>query len=162
MGAGKTSIGRRVAAHLGRPLLDCDDHLEDRTGATAREIAERDGLERLHAIEAEIALEMLGSTEPAVIGPAASTVEVDAVRHALAGHLVVWLTGPIDLLAEKAAGKDHRPLVHDHDVHQLVAEQLRVREPLAVAIAGLVVDISVGSRDDQAERVLSFVRDAGA
>lgn len=159
MGSGKTQVGRRLAEALGRPLLDCDDLLEAQMGGrTAREIADEEGLDRLHELEARIALEMLASTDPAVIGPAASTIEVDAVRDALVGHTVVWLTGPVELLAEKAAGKDHRPLVHERDVTELIEEQLRAREPLALAVADLVLDISATSRDAQAEAVLNLLR----
>jgi shikimate kinase len=161
MGTGKTQIGRRVAERLGRPLLDCDDLLEAQMGGrTARQIAEAEGLDHLHELEARIALEMIASADPAVIGPAASTIEVDAVRDASVGHTVVWLTGPVELLAEKAAGKDHRPLVHERDVTELIEEQLRDRQPLALAIADLVIDISIGSRDDQTEQVLAFLNEA--
>jgi shikimate kinase len=161
MGTGKTQIGRRLAERLGRPLLDCDELLEAQMdGRTAREIADAEGIDHLHELEARIALEMLASTDPAIIGPAASTIEVDAVRDALVGHTVVWLTGPVDLLAEKAAGKDHRPLVHERDVTELIEEQLRDRQPLALAVADLVIDISVGSRDDQTEAVLALLSSA--
>jgi shikimate kinase len=159
MGAGKTEVGRRVAEWLHLPLLDGDGELEERTGGrTAREVAEAEGIDALHALEAEIALEMLATAEPAVIGPAASVVEVDAVRDAMAGHTVVWLTGPVELLAQKAAGKDHRPLVHDRDPAEVIAEQLSVRGPLAVALADLVLDISTTSREAQAEAVVDHVR----
>jgi shikimate kinase len=159
MGAGKTEVGRRIAERLDRPLLDGDGLLEERMGGrTAREIADAEGIDVLHAMEAELALEMVHTATPAVIGPAASVIEVDAVRDAMAGHLVVWLTGPVELLAEKAAGKDHRPLVHERDPAELMAEQLAVREPLAVALADLVLDIAALSRDEQAEAVVDLVR----
>src|SRR5687768_4261670 len=92
MGSGKTSIGRRVAEQLGWPLIDGDDELEARNdGRTAAEIADALGIDALHAMEAEVALEALARPEPAVIGPAASTIENDRVRTALADHWVVWL-----------------------------------------------------------------------
>ena len=158
MGTGKTEIGRRLADALGQPLLDCDDLLEAQEGRTAREIADGEGLAHLHDLEARIALEMLASTDPAVIGPAASTIEVDAVRDALVGHTVVWLTGPVEVLAEKAAGGEHRPLVHEGDVVELMEQQLRDREPLALAVADLVLDVSEGSREDQTQAVLNLLR----
>jgi shikimate kinase len=162
MGTGKTEIGRQLAERLGRPLLDCDGELEERMGGrTARTIADEEGLDRLHELEAEVALQMIGSSEPAIIGPAASTIEVDAVRDALVGHTVVWLTGPVDLLAEKAADGDHRPLVHDGDVTELVEAQLRDRGPLGLAVADLVIDISVGTREDQTEAVMAYLAEDG-
>ena len=156
MGAGKTSVGRRVAARLERPLLDCDEVLAERTGGkTAAEIAEASGAAHLHALEAEIALDMVRSSTPAVIGPAASVVEVEVVRDALADHFVVWLTGPVERLAADAAGKPHRPFLEDRDPLELLTAQMAVREPLVLPIADLVIDVYDASKDDQAAAVLA-------
>ena len=75
---------------------------------------------------------MLATTTPAVIGPAASVIEVDAVRDAMAGHFVVWLTGPVERLAADATGKSHRPLVDDGDPLELFTRQMAIREPLVL------------------------------
>jgi len=153
MSSGKTSVGRRVAERLGRRLIDGDELLEARTGRTAAEIAETEGIERLHELEAEIILEALTSSEPAVIGPAASVIEIDAVRAALTDHFVVWLRAPATYLAERAARKDHRPLLDDGDLLALFEEQLAVREPLAVAMAHLVLDVNTMPKDALADTI---------
>lgn len=157
MGAGKTSVGRRVAEHLGRPLIDGDAVLEERAGGlTAAQIADAQGIDALHDLEAEIAMEALASSTPAVIGPAASVIEVDAVRDALAGHVVVWLTASAEHLARKAVKKDHRPLLDDGDPVDLFARQLATREPLVVPIADLVIDVETMSKDEQAAAVIAL------
>jgi shikimate kinase len=158
MGAGKTSIGRPLAARLGRPLLDSDEVLERRTGKrTARDLAQAEGIAALHVLEAELALEMLRTAEPAVIAPAASVVEVPEVRDALAGQLVVWLTGPIEHLASKVGGKSHRPLVGLRDPVELVTEQLARREPLVLPLAALVIDVSTTDPETAAARIADLV-----
>ena len=156
MGAGKSSVGRRVAARLERPLLDGDELLEARTGGqTAADVADREGAERLHALEAEVALEMLTTTVPAVVGPAASVIEVDAVRDAMAGHFVVWLTGAVERLAEDASGKSHRPFLDEGDPVELFRRQMAVREPLVLPIADLVIDVYSMPKDAQADAVVA-------
>lgn len=158
MGAGKTSVGRRVAERLGRQLIDGDAVLEDRTGGlTAAQVAEAEGLDALHTLEAEIAMEALASSTPAVIGPAASVIELDVLRDALAGHLVVWLTGSPEHLAQKAVEKDHRPLLDEGDPVQLFRDQLAVREPLIVDLADLVIDVETMSEDDQVDAVTDLL-----
>jgi len=157
MGGGKTSVGRRVAARLGRPLFDGDEILEERFGQTAAQIADAEGIDRLHELEAEIALEALSSTTPAVIGPAASVVELDAVRGAMTGHVVVWLAGAAAYHARKAVQKDHRPLLDDGDPLVLFEHQLAVRGPLIRAVADLVVDVEATSKDEQADAVVALV-----
>ena len=158
MGGGKTSVGRRVAARLGRPLLDGDEILEARVGLTAAQIADAEGIERLHELEADIALEALASTTPAVIAPAASVVELDAVREAMAGHVVVWLAGSAAYHAGKAVQKDHRPLLDDGDPLVLFEHQLATRGPLIRAVADLVIDVEATSKDDQADAVVALIQ----
>ena len=155
MGAGKSSVGRRVAARLERPLLDGDEVLEERTGGqTAADVADSDGAEHLHALEAEVALAMLATTIPAVVGPAASVIEVGAVRDVMAGHFVVWLTGPVDRLANDASGQPHRPFLDDGDPLELFTRQMAIREPLVLPIAHLVIDVYSMSKDAQADAVV--------
>ena len=156
MGAGKTSVGRRVAARLERPLLDGDEVLADRTGGrTAAEVVDTEGADRLHALEAEIALDLVRSSTPAVIGPAASVIEVEAVRDAVAAHFVVWLTGSVERLAADAASKPHRPFLDDQDPLELLTRQMAVREPLVLPIADLVIDVYSMSKDRQAEAIVA-------
>jgi len=160
MGGGKTSVGRRVAARLGRPLLDGDEILEERFGQTAAQIADAEGVDRLHELEAEIALEALSSTTSAVIGPAASVVELDAVREAMTGHVVVWLAGSAAYHARKAVQKDHRPLLDEGDPLVLFEHQLAVRGPLIRSVADLVVDVEATSKEEQADAVVALVHRA--
>jgi shikimate kinase len=163
MGAGKTSIGRVVAARLGRPLIDGDERLAERSGGrTAADVAEADGIDALHAMESDIALAALASGDPAVIGPAASVCESAVVRDHLADHTVVWLTGPIELLARKAVQKDHRPLVEDEDPAALLERQVAVREPLVLALDPLVIDVSTTDDEAAAELIIAFARERGA
>jgi shikimate kinase len=120
MGSGKTTIGRRVAELLDRSLIDSDEELARVTGGrTAADIERSDGLERLHEIEEEIAVVALSSPHPAVIGPAASTCESDAVRRLLEDAFVVWLTAPVPYLADSARQLDHRPLVERPDLEDV-------------------------------------------
>src|SRR3546814_16171067 len=104
-------------------------------------------------MEAQIALDALASTTPAVIGPAASTIEVDAVREALAHHLVVWLKAPASYLDERAVQKDHRPLLDEGDPRELFEQQLAVRKPLVLPLADLVLEVPTMSKDAPAEPV---------
>ena len=141
MGAGKTSIGGIVAERLGLPLIDGDQRLaEDTGGRTAAEITDDHGLGTLHEMEAEIALAALSSAHPAVIGPASSVCESAAVRDAF------------------AVKQTHRPLLDRGDPAQLFAEQLAIREPLVLPLAGLVVDVSTVSVEEAAESVVAFAR----
>jgi shikimate kinase len=163
MGAGKTSIGRIVAQRLGREMIDGDEVLVDRSGGrTAADIAEAEGLDALHELEADIAIAALSSDQAAVIAPAASVCDSAIVRDHIAGHTAIWLTAPVDHLARKAVKKSHRPLVHAGDPVDLLTTQLAVREPLVLALHPLVVDVSSTDDDAAAELIVTFARQSGS
>lgn len=158
MSSGKSSVGRRVAERLGRPLVDGDEVLEARPGGrTAAEIADAEGIEALHRLEEEIALAALADPEPAVIGPAASAIDSADFRRALDGHVVVWLRAPAAYLAQRAAKKAHRPLLDDGEALALFERQLAEREPLVLPLADLVVEVDTLSKDEQADAVVAIV-----
>lgn len=159
MGSGKTSVGRKVAERVGRQLIDGDAVLRERTGGmTAAEVADSEGIGALHDLEAEIAMAALDLEEPAVIGPAASVIEVDSVRDALPHHIVVWLTASPEYLAGRAVEKEHRPLLDEGDPVELFRKQMAAREPLAVAVADLVVDVEKLSYEEQTDAVTDLLR----
>lgn len=152
MGSGKSSVGEPLAERLGRPYLDNDRLLRQRTGRTAREIAEADGIGALHRAEAGSLLAALSSPQPSVVGAAASTVESEEVRAALRRHFVVWLDTDLDVLVDRVGAKDHRPI--DGDPRALLEEQHRRRAPLYREVASLVVR---GDRSDDGATVESVV-----
>jgi len=149
MGSGKTTVGRLVAAALAVPLLDSDEVLADRYGATAATIQARAGADALHELESSILLEQLTSDEPTVIGAAASTVEDERVLAALRERaFVAVLTGTPELLASRARSSPHRPLPADPaETVALLTEQLERRGPLMAAAADLVLDVVHPPRD---------------
>jgi shikimate kinase len=81
MGSGKTVVGRRLAASLGRPWRDSDREIEAATGLTVRQLRDRDGVDAMHALEARHLLEARAA-EPSVINAAASTIDVPGCRAA--------------------------------------------------------------------------------
>jgi shikimate kinase len=162
MGSGKTSVGKRVASRMDLPLVDGDERLAQRNeDRTAAEIADDVGIDELHRMEEAIALEALAAPAPAVIGPASSVCESEAVRHALADHLVVWLHASPELLAEKAVRKSHRPLLDTGDPVELFRRQVAIREPLIEPVTDLVVDVEAMDDDVAADTIIAFAAAAG-
>ncbi|MEY2471263.1 MAG: shikimate kinase [Actinomycetota bacterium] len=139
MASGKTTVGRSLADALGRPFLDCDDLLTARTGETAAQIADRDGVDALHVLEAEVLLAALARPDATVITAAASTIEDAACRAALADAAVMWLRGDPAVLARRARNESHRPLAGDVEA-QLRAQAER-RDPLFAGVADITVDV---------------------
>jgi shikimate kinase len=109
MGVGKTTVGAEVARRLGRPLRDSDGDVDARAShRNARELAERQGVEALHRLEADLLLEAVASPAPSVVAAAASVVEDPRVLDALQEPFVVWLAAPPELLVPRLGSGDHR------------------------------------------------------
>ena len=139
MGSGKTTVGRRVAAALGRRLRDSDEEVEARTGRTVREIFETDGEAAFRAEEAQALAEALADPEPAVVA-AAGGVVLDAGNRARLREAgtVVWLDARPEELAGRVRTGGHRPLLGDDPLAALRRLDTE-RRPLYAEVADHVV-----------------------
>jgi shikimate kinase len=141
MAVGKSTVGRALAARLGRPFRDSDEDLEATRGLTGRALAEREGVDALHRWEAEHLRGALAGTQPDVVGAAASVVDDDASLAALREPFVVWLRAPATVLAHRLAdgmrGDDHRRPVGDATT---IAELEAHRARRFAAVADLTID----------------------
>jgi shikimate kinase len=141
MAVGKSTVGRALAARLGRPFRDSDEDLEATRGVTGRALAQREGVDALHRWEAEHLRAALAGTQPAVVAAAASVVDDDASLAALREPFVVWLRAPAAVVAQRIAdgtrGDDHRRPLGDAAA---VAELEAHRAGRFAAVADLTID----------------------
>lgn len=110
MAAGKTTLGRALAAAWSIPFADSDADVEAATGATGRALAARDGVDVLHAHEKAVLFERLADEAPTVVAAAASVIDDDEVVARLGADdvAVIWLDAPAPTLAARGDGQDHR------------------------------------------------------
>jgi len=158
MGAGKTTVGRRLAERLGWAWRDSDADIEAATGATVRELRDREGAEAMHAREAAQLLDSLASAEPNVVSAAASVIDDPATRAAMTapGVAVIWLHARPDVLAERFASAPHRPAYGDSP-ETFLAEQAARREPLLGAIDAHVIDVDGLTPDEVVAQAMNAV-----
>ena len=140
MGAGKSTIGKLLAAQLGLPFADSDKVLEERTGADIPWIFDVEGesgfRKREHAI-----LRDLCSGEPQVIATGGGIVLLPENRQLLVAHgLVVYLCASLDQLVERTSKNSNRPLLQVADPRAKLLEILEQREPLYREVADIICD----------------------
>ena len=141
MGSGKSTVGRLVAEHLGRPFYDTDATVEATAGMTIMEIFERfgeDGFrERERTAVAEIAEDAAGvvATGGGVI---LDPVNVESMRNA---GTVVLLSVEPDVLIARIADDEDRPLLLD-GIERAIRSLDRARSDLYRASSDAVVDAS--------------------
>jgi shikimate kinase len=155
MGVGKTTVARVVADRLARRVIDSDAIIESRDGRTVREIFAEDGEAAFRALETEVLLEALASTEPVVIAAAGGVVLSEQNRAALkdSGAKVVWLCADPATLVERVRGGGHRPLLDD-DPAGTLQRMFREREALYREVADAIVLVDNRSVSDVVEAVL--------
>lgn len=143
MGSGKSTCGQLLAERLGRPFFDCDAEVEARLGDTIRAFWEANGEPAFRAVETEVVADLLGRSTPSVVATGGGAVLADANRSLLRAPscLVVWLRADPAVLAERAAGASHRPLLDGGAVAALEA-MAQQRSRLYAEVADVVVDVA--------------------
>ena len=115
MGAGKSTVGRRLAKRLDLPFVDSDDAIEDAAGYSAAEIYERygeadfrDGERRLVARLVDGEIRVIATGGGAYVDP--------RTRQLLNERAItVWLDAPLDILTERTGRRNTRPLLRNDD-----------------------------------------------
>lgn len=139
MGSGKSTVGRRLAAALGREFVDADKALEARCGVAIATIFEVEGEEGFRHREACLIDELTG--QPGlVMATGGGAVLREDNRGALHGHAyVIYLRAALPELWHRLRRDKVRPLLRAPNPRQKVAELLALRDPLYEATAHEVV-----------------------
>lgn len=155
MGAGKTSVGRRVAQRMGRPFVDADRVIEERAGMPIPEIFSRKGELWFRRTEERVIRELLEG-EPGVLALGGGALESERTRGLLGRTAdVVWLRASVEVAWARVEGSD-RPLAGDRGRFE---RRARAREANYRAAADLEVDAD-GPADEVAARVAAWAQQA--
>ena len=146
MGAGKSSIGRRLAGRLGIPFIDADMEIESAAGMSIPEIFEKHGEPYFRAGEARVIARLLDNG-PQVLATGGGSI-MDPQTRALIGQkgISIWLKADIDVLLKRTKRRNDRPLV------EKIKDLLPVREPIYAQ-----ADIVIQSRDEPHDTIIEEI-----
>jgi shikimate kinase len=159
MGAGKTTVGRRVAEALGVDFLDTDQMVERGAGRTVSEIFVDDGEAHFRDLERTAVAEAL-STHRGVLALGGGAVLDVSTRELLDGHRVVFLRVGLSDAASRVGLGVSRPLLLGN-VRGRIKQLLDERAPIYESVADHTVDTDGLTPDEVADRVLAVVEDGG-
>jgi shikimate kinase len=146
MGAGKSSVGRRLAARLGIGFVDADTEIESAAGMTIPEIFAKHGEPYFRAGEARVIARLLDNG-PQVLATGGGSIMDQKTRDLI--HIKgvsVWLKADIDVLVKRTKRRNDRPLV------DRMKDLLPLREPIYA-----LSDIIVESRDEPHENIVEDI-----
>lgn len=132
MGAGKTSVGRRLAQALKTRFVDSDHAVEEAADMTVADIFELYGEAEFRALERRVVKRLLERGEAGVVALGGGAFMDPATRELVlrTGH-VVWLKAALDVLVERTARKPgKRPLLAEGEPRTILAELQARREPV--------------------------------
>ncbi|MBV8913008.1 MAG: 3-dehydroquinate synthase [Acetobacteraceae bacterium] len=153
MGAGKTSIGRRLAARLGMPFRDADAEIELAAGRTIPELFSRFGEPEFRDGERRVIRRLLAG-DPIVLATGGGAFMDRSTRAAVRESSVsVWLRCKLPTLVRRVASRSNRPLLAQGDPAEILANLMKLRHPV-YAEADVVVDCGDEPPDITTSRVL--------
>ena len=153
MGVGKSTVGRRLAKRLGLAFVDSDSAIEDASGYSAAEVFERFGEDNYRDGERRLVARLIDGKVRVI--STGGGVFVDPRTRALLNEraITVWLDAPVDVLADRTARRNTRPLLRNDDPKGTL-ERLAVEERPAYSLAHIHVTSGKGAHGDVVDAIV--------
>jgi shikimate kinase len=160
MGAGKTSIGRRLAARLEVPFRDADAEIEEAAGCSIAEIFERFGEPAFRDGERRVIFRVLNEAPHVLATGGGALLNAETRMQISKRAFSIWLRAPVELLLARIERRDTRPLLRNGNARVTLERLSREREPL-YAQANLIVDAQDGPHHGAVERIVKALKNEG-
>jgi shikimate kinase / 3-dehydroquinate synthase len=159
MGAGKTSVGKRLAAKLGLPFVDADAEIEAGAQLTISEIFERFGEAYFREGERKVIARLLTSGQ-VVLATGGGAFMNATTRENIARHGVsIWLKPGFDVLLARVRKKSNRPLLKTADPERTLRQLLDERSPI-YALADHTIESHDAAHDSVVEAIFQRLKGA--
>jgi shikimate kinase len=152
MGAGKSSIGRRLAGRLGIPFADADNEIETAAGMSITDIFSTYGEPDFRAGETRVIARLLESG-PQVLATGGGAFMNAETRNAVSAHgISVWLKAEFDVLMRRIKRRQDRPMLKTDDPAETLRALMEERYPVYAQ-----ADITIQSREVPHEKIVDEI-----
>jgi shikimate kinase len=160
MGVGKSTVGRRLAARLGLSFVDADNEIEAAAGLSISEIFERYGESYFRDGERRVIARLIDGTPKVIATGGGAFIQEETRALILDRALAIWLDADVDVLAQRVARRDTRPLLRDKDPRTVLSELAAIRNPI-YALAPIHVRSQASPHELAVERIIRALKERG-
>lgn len=161
MGAGKTTVGRRLAELRGLQFADSDHEVEQRTGVDISYIFEKEGEAGFRKREKQVIAELTAGEGLVLATGGGAVLDADNRQHLAGRGFVVYLRASIDHQLRRTGRTESRPLLQSGNPRETLERLFEARDPLYREVADLVLDADGANARNLAQDI-SRRMDAGA
>ena len=130
MGAGKSTVGRRLAKRLGLDFVDSDDEIERAADHKISEIFDRFGEDSFRDGERRVIARLIEGPPKVIATGGGAFLHEQTRRLILERCIAIWLDADVKILAERVSRRDHRPLLRDREPLPILQELSARRNPI--------------------------------
>lgn len=153
MGAGKSTVGRRLAEALGRSFYDNDEEIEKAAGLSISDIFALHGEAEFRRGEKRVLERLLKETPHVLATGGGAYLDPDTRKLLRKSAVTVWLNADLETLWRRVSRRDHRPLLKRPDARDVLARLATEREPV-YSKADIVVFSKDGPHSDTVGEIL--------
>lgn len=155
MGAGKSTVGRRLADRLGRSFFDSDNEIEKAAGLSVADIFSLHGEEEFRRGEHQV-LKRLLDLQPHVLATGGGAYLNEETRKLMREKAVtVWLNADLETLWKRVSRRNHRPLLRRPDAKEVLSNLFDERRPIYE-----LADLTVHSVDGPHSKTVTAIIEA--
>lgn len=154
MGAGKSTVGRRLAKRLGLPFIDSDTEIEEAAGTSAADLFERYGEDDFREGERRLVARLIDGTVRVIATGGGAFVDPHTRQLLNERAITVWLDASVEVLAERTGRRNSRPLLRTGNRSEILARLAEQRHPM-YAEAHIHIRSGDGAHIDVVEAIVA-------
>ncbi len=159
MGAGKTTVGRRLAKRLGLDFVDADEAIEEAAGMSVSDYFDQYGEPAFREGERKVIRRLLIESDRCVLATGGGAFMDDETRSLIGDQgLSVWLRADLDLLVKRTSKRNTRPLLRQGNPREILQKLIDERYPI-YAEANITIDTADVPHDDVVDIIVSALKE---
>ena len=158
MGAGKSTVGRRLARRLNLPFVDSDVEIEEAAGASTAELFERYGEQDFRDGERRLVARLVDGTVRVIATGGGAFIDPRTRQLLNERAVTIWLDAPVEVLAERTGRRDTRPLLRKGNRAETLARLAEQRGPM-YSEAHIRIRSGNGAHSDVVDSIVAALED---